>query len=366
MTSIHTNTSAMAALSTLRGINSSLGAEQGRISSGLRIQTAADNAAYWSIATTMKSEAKAMTAVTDSIGLARGIVDTAYSAMQTVHDSFVEIRNIAIIASQEPPAEFVSPIIGGFVEDRLYAKSSIAKLDKQMQQYQNQARDAILSASFSGVNLLHHTKTEAAKASETVHSFVIGYGQGNVQTLDVKAIDVLLINDDAGSEPYPYALGYNPEQALFDLGESVLGPGSLTPAGVYWFNIPVSNPDTGEPEAYDVNPSFVLMKIENNIVRNGGDRQGLYSSFVNYIDEHLDALTDRMAYLGSIQNSLEGHEEANKSRIATTTKAIGGLVDADMDESSARLRALETQQQLAVQSLGIANDQPSRIMDLFR
>ena len=355
----------MAALNVLRSINSSLGQEQTRVSSGLRISTAADGSSYWSIATTMKSEAKAMTAVVDSIGLANGIVDTAYNAMQNVYDSFVEIRNIAIIASQEPPAKFVNPVIGGFVEDELYAKSSIARLDRQMQQYQDQARAAIMSASFAGVNLVHHTKNEAAKASETVHSFVIGYSQGKVQTLDIKAMDLLLINDDAGSEPYPYALGYNPEQALFDLGESVLGPGSPTPAGVYWFNIPISNPVTGEPEAYDVNPSFVLMKIENNIVRNGGDRQGLYSSFVNYIEQHLEGVSSRMAYLGAVQNSLEGHEEANRKMIATVTKGIGGLVDADMEESAARLKAIQTQQQLAVQALNIANDQPSRIMELF-
>ncbi|MDF1608412.1 flagellin, partial [Hoeflea sp. YIM 152468] len=55
MTSIMTNSAAMAALQTLRSINSDMETTQGRISSGLRVQTAADNAAYWSIATTMRS-----------------------------------------------------------------------------------------------------------------------------------------------------------------------------------------------------------------------------------------------------------------------------------------------------------------------
>ncbi|GLR59338.1 hypothetical protein GCM10007919_40650 [Rhizobium indigoferae] len=55
-----------------------------RVSSGLRVGKAADNAAYWSIATTMKSDNKALSAVSDSIGVAKAITDTAYAAVEEV------------------------------------------------------------------------------------------------------------------------------------------------------------------------------------------------------------------------------------------------------------------------------------------
>lgn len=45
---------------------------------------------------------------------------------------------------------------------------------------------------------------------------------------------------------------------------------------------------------------------------------------------------------------------------------IGALVDADMEEASARLQALQTQQQLGVQALSIANQAPQTILSLFR
>ena len=45
---------------------------------------------------------------------------------------------------------------------------------------------------------------------------------------------------------------------------------------------------------------------------------------------------------------------------------IGSLVDADMEEASARLQALQVQQQLGVQSLSIANQSPQTILSLFR
>jgi flagellin len=48
------------------------------------------------------------------------------------------------------------------------------------------------------------------------------------------------------------------------------------------------------------------------------------------------------------------------------TTGIGSMVDADMEEASARLQALQTQQQLGVQALSIANQAPQNIMSLFR
>ena len=45
---------------------------------------------------------------------------------------------------------------------------------------------------------------------------------------------------------------------------------------------------------------------------------------------------------------------------------IGALVDADMEEASAKLQALQVQQQLGVQSLSIANQAPQALLSLFR
>src|SRR6266702_2565085 len=53
--SLLTNSSAMTALQTLRNISSQLSTTQNRISTGQRVSTASDNAAYWSIATSMRA-----------------------------------------------------------------------------------------------------------------------------------------------------------------------------------------------------------------------------------------------------------------------------------------------------------------------
>jgi flagellin len=47
-------------------------------------------------------------------------------------------------------------------------------------------------------------------------------------------------------------------------------------------------------------------------------------------------------------------------------EGLGSLVDADLAEESAKLTSLQTKQQLAVQSLSIANSAPQSLLSLFR
>ena len=63
-------------------------------------------------------------------------------------------------------------------------------------------------------------------------------------------------------------------------------------------------------------------------------------------------ISDQASFVGKLSDSLKS--------------GIGSLVDADMEESSARLQALQTQQQLGIQALSIANQGPSAVMSLFR
>lgn len=63
-------------------------------------------------------------------------------------------------------------------------------------------------------------------------------------------------------------------------------------------------------------------------------------------------VTDQSEFVGKLSDSLKS--------------GIGALVDADMEAASARLQALQTQQQLGVQALSIANQAPQTILSLFR
>ena len=86
MSSIMTNSAAMTALKSLQATNAALEVTQSRISTGLKVGQAADNAAYWSIATTMRSDNKALSTVQDALGLGTAKVDVAYTGMNSAID----------------------------------------------------------------------------------------------------------------------------------------------------------------------------------------------------------------------------------------------------------------------------------------
>ena len=65
---------------------------QAHVSSGLRVGAASDNAAYWSIATTMRSDNGALSAVNDALGLGAAKVDTAYAGMNAAIDVVAQIK----------------------------------------------------------------------------------------------------------------------------------------------------------------------------------------------------------------------------------------------------------------------------------
>ena len=101
MASIMTNVSAMTALKSLASTNSALETTQARISTGLRGGEASDNAAYWSIATTMRSDNKALSTVQDALGLGAAKLDVAYTAMNKAIAVVDEIK-AKLVAASEP------------------------------------------------------------------------------------------------------------------------------------------------------------------------------------------------------------------------------------------------------------------------
>ena len=90
------------------------------------------------------------------------------------------------------------------------------------------------------------------------------------------------------------------------------------------------------------------------------------TSALTAIDALIGQSISAAASFGTVQNRIETQAEFVSNLTDSFKSGIGSLVDADMEEVSARLQALQTQQQLGVQSLSIANQAPQSILSLFR
>jgi len=88
--------------------------------------------------------------------------------------------------------------------------------------------------------------------------------------------------------------------------------------------------------------------------------------FIGRIEDAISTALEKTAELGSYGKQISDQASFVGKLGDSLKTGIGALVDADMEEASARLQALQTQQQLGIQSLSIANQGPGAIMALFR
>jgi flagellin len=322
MTSINTNTSAMTALQSLSAINSSLDQTQNRISTGYRVGAASDNAAYWSIATTMRSDNKALGAVEDALGLGQAKVDVAYTGMEAAIDVTSEIKS-KLLAALEPGVDKT-------------------KINSELTELKNQLSSIASSASFSGENWLQNSTATAAGTKNVVSSFNRDSG-GNVSvgTIGLNVSSMTLIGTDDET------LGLLTKD--YDADQLLATP-TTTPDNYRLIDV------TGETTS----ATGTVIALASTTT----DAQ--VNAMVRVVDKILSDMTTAASNLGASKSRMDIQSEFVSNLRNSIDKGVGTLVDADMTEESTRLKALQTQQQLGVQALSIANSSSQAILQLFQ
>jgi len=321
MTSILTNVAAMSALNTLRSIGSAMETTQGRVSSGMRVGEAADNAAYWSIATTMRSDNMALSAVQDALGLGAAKVDTAYAGMEAAIDVVKEMKKKVTAATEQGVDK--------------------AKVQEEITQLQQQLVSIASGAAFNGQNWLVFDSTAAdAVADKTIVSGFVRDAGGTVKVnTTVYTLDELTAD------------GQNVLFGTVDTADHTQSAGGiLGSAG-----------DDIDPtgNAYTITDTVVTLDIS-------AFDDAEMAEALNLTEAAIQLMTKAASQLGSISMRIDLQEDFASKLIDAIDSGIGRLVDADMNEESTRLKALQTQQQLGIQALSIANSSAEGILTLFR
>jgi flagellin len=303
MTSINTNRAAMTALQSLNTTNMKLEATQQRISTGLRVSTATDNAAYWSIATTMRSDNSSLSTVKDALGLG----DVTYTALNASIESVKEIKD-KLVAARQPGV------------DR-------AKIQTEITERQNQLRSVANSATFSGENWLSvNSSLPGYNATKSiVSSFSRGSTGVSIQTIQFNGNTSKLIDS-------------NDKSGILDKEDT-----TTNGAVVY---------------------SMLNFNI-TTLSTNANDTADL-EQIIKWVDQGLSAMINSAANLGALKSRIDSQSDFVRVLMEAVERGVGTLVDADMTEESTKLQALQVQQQLGVQSLSIANQSSQNILSLFK
>lgn len=400
MTSILTNTGAMVALQTMKGINARLNTTQAEIATGRSVGSAKDNAAVWAISKVMESDVQGFKGISDSLAVGSSTIAVARQASETVTSLLTEMKG-KIVAAQASNV------------DRSKIQTDVMALKSQI--------DSVVGAAqFNGLNLVNGTQTSVDVLSSldrngtgVVASSITVAGQ-NLSTGAYAAKDVL-----AGST----GVSSSGDTAGFTL-DAATGTGSIVigGAGTFAAGDKVSLTIGGRSASYTVADADVASTTPNDLVATGLKKAvealGIAGLTVNYdsgtpgtlaftnagasaktvsaqftnassgglgalaaidvstsagataalgnIEGMLQTSINAAASFGSVQKRIDIQTEF-VGKLSDSLKAgIGTLVDADMEEASARLQALQVQQQLGTQALSIANQQPQNLLSLFR
>jgi flagellin len=278
MSSILTNNSATAALSALRSINTNLNETQNRISTGLKVASSKDNAAFFSISESLKSDSGIFNAINDSLTLTKNSISTARLGSETVVDLVNQFSERVAFAQ------------GG-------SESVRASVQNELDELAERINTTISQSTFNGDYLVNGT------SAVTVVTGISRTSGGSISTTTIS---------------------FNQQ----DLGaiQSALAAIDLTTSST----------------------------------------TALLSADLQTVATQLTAATDSATSLGIAEKSIETQQTFLTELTDRIDSSVGSIVDANLEKEAARLQSLQVQQQLASQSLSIANQAPQNILSLFR
>ena len=303
--SINTNIAAMTALQSLNQTNKELLVTQNRVSTGYRVADASDNAAYWSIATTMRGDRSSLSTVLDALGLGSATAEIAAKGIESAIEVAGKLKD-KLLAARTPGV------------DR-------TKIQSEIKELQDSLKSIVDGATFNGQNWL----TGDSGATTTTRTLVSSFSRAADGSIEIGTITV-------------------------DLDDTRLIDTNGTATGI--LNTTATSGST----------SYTVLSLDISALTDDTNDLALIVHMMETVDTAIDAMTDAATALGAVKTRIDIQKDFAKSLIDAIDTGVGQLVDADMNEESTRLQALQVRQQLGIQALSIANQSAQMIMRLFQ
>lgn len=403
MSSVLTNNGAMVALQTLKTINKDLTGVQNQISTGKRVSSAKDNSAVWAISKVMESDVQGFKAISDSLSLGKSSVAVARNASETVTDLLTQMKG-KIVAAQESnvdrskinddvtalKSQITSVVAAAqfnglnLVDGSVSSASILASLDRDSAGNVTASSITVTAqdmstGGYTANDIFSGSSTGASTNGDTV-AFALNSGGGNEQIEIAENGSNFVAGDKVSLKVGDNTVSYtvtSDDAAATTTGDivAVALKNKIDGLGISGLTVDY---DSGTPGTLDfTNASTTDLSVSGQFSNAGSGGLGAMagidvstasgaSSALGTIESLISTAIDSAASFGSVEGRISIQADFVSNLTDSLKSGIGAMVDADMEESSARLQALQVQQQLGVQSLSIANQAPQTILSLFR
>ncbi|MFT4185437.1 MAG: flagellin [Rhizobium sp.] len=330
-TFVRVSPSVNVALEVLRNTQSNLNVAQRQMSSGLRVQTAKDDATYWTISTLTHSDIGGISSVQDALGLAAATVSTASEGVTSAIDIVTKIRSKLVSAYEDSVDK--------------------TKLNDEISQLKEQLRSVGQSASFNGVNWVVLQDGDDPTEPHRIPGSLIRHTDG---TISIGMLDYEGATSTSGTIPSTDARYLIDDQFSGSGGYGVLTSTAFaTEAGAAQNYVLIGSKNGDTTGQVEISLDATTTK-------------GALTDMVNTVTAMLHQLSTIGSAFGSLETRVGLQSQFATNLSDSLTSGVGKLVDADMEQQSSKLLALQTQQQLGLQSLSIANASYNTVTQLFQ
>jgi len=391
---INTNTASLNAQRNLNSSQSSLNTAIQRLSSGLRINSAKDDAAGLAISERINSQITGMTVATQKANDGISLAQTAEGALQTIGDNLQRIRQLSVQSSNATNSD----------TDRASLQSEVTQLTDEINRVANQTTfngTKLLDGSFTsqlfqvgadagqtiGVNKIVDANVDSIgkaqfAAAQTSTAAVVASGgtataagtYSGMQINGVTIADVDIAVGDTGSEVATNLVNaINGKMDVTGVSASLDTSGKLTltslKAGKDFDFTAGSSTATGITFAEAgisttkvAATSSTAVHLENvDISTFVGSQQAL-----EIVDKALTSVNAARADLGAVQNRFTSTISNLSTSSENISAAKGRITDADYAVETANLSKANILQQAGTAMLAQANSLPQNVLSLLK
>ena len=384
--SVNTNTNALAALESLNMTQQVLTKAQNRVSTGLAVASAADDASTFAIAQGQRGDIAGFQAISSSLSMGTATLNVALQGATTISNTLNELE-----------AKVVQS------EDSTQDKNAI---QNDIKSFLSQIDSTASAAQFNGVNLINGgaatTQSILSSLNRSGSNINAAFISVSVQNLQISALGISGLNvadqamavtigstftvpasnsaitvvttNSAGTAATSiFEFVATATTSLTSASDIAVVVGATTGSTLAAFNAAMSS--HGFSSTFDTQGNLYITAADGDVSSISTTITGLTpatvtsassSNALDMVNTAINAVKTALSALGTASNQIQTQTDFVSTLTDALTTGVGNLVDANLAAESAQLQALQTKQQLGIQALSIANQGPSAVLSLFR